>query len=251
MKKIFIYVSVFSVLLAFGCGGNETDTEKLKEELKEELRDEMAQNESSDNQNNESSQNKEKAFQMKTYSPEMAKNLKYKGKIIRGEAWEDANGENLLIFTEKEVKHKGSSEYDPPSQSKYIYAYHFADKGDGYKEIRMIQDYTEKCDLALTAEFRFKTLNITDIDKDNKAEITFAYWLDCSGDLGHSTMKLMMLEDGEKYAIRGTTTISAGHYGPEDIPGEQNIDASFKNAPEGFLDFAKQIWDSGKYNPEK
>ena len=221
------------------CGGNETDTEKLKAELKEELKEEMqTEAEKEMSQADKTSSYAIDDFVMKSYSPEMAQQADYDGKVIHGEAWEDANGKNFVIFTNKKIEHK------QPSRSIYLYAYHYADKGDGYKLMRKIQDHEEKCDLAMHAEFRLKTLEITDLDKDNKAEITFVYRLGCNGDPTPVPMKLMMLEDGEKYAIRGTTLVKMG---PEhSYGGEMNVDASFKNAPDGFLEHAKKIWNSDK-----
>jgi hypothetical protein len=125
----------------------------------------------------------------------MAAQADFDGKVIRGEAWVDANGKNFVIITEKRIEHKDYS------RSTYLYAYHYANKG----------------------------------------EITFVYRLGCDGDPTPVPMKLMMLEDGDKYAIRGTTSLEMYNH-----VGEMNVDASFNDAPDEFLPFAKKIWESDR-----
>jgi hypothetical protein len=256
LKIIYLGVLFFAFIFMYSCGGgSDIDKEALKEEIRKELDSE--QNQEEENQVNIETHSKTaetktaetKTAETKTtelligsFNKSMAKNLNYEGEIVHGESWEDANGKNLMIFTRKEIE-KTSLE-GPSETSIYLYAYHYADKGDGYKQLIKIQDWEEKCDLVNHAQFRQKTINITDLNKDGKAELTFIYRLGCNGDPTPVTMKLIMLEDGEKYAIRGTTLVVLS---PEyKYGGEMNIDASFNKAPKEFLDFAKKIWETDK-----
>jgi len=226
-------LSLLTVLLLFlsACSNSGTNKEKLKEEKAKVADNEVPEMEKSPDYTIND-------FVMKGYSPEMAAQVVYKGKVLKGKAWQDANGKNFVIFTEIFDKEKADRD---GVKDKFLYAYHFADKGDGYKKLRMIKDWEKECDLINHAEFRFKTLNITDLDRDNKAEITFIYRLGCNMDPTPVPMKLMMLEDGDKYAIRGKTAIERMN-----IAGEMNLDASFNDAPRQFLTFAKKIWDSDR-----
>ena len=227
------------LFFAFACNNSKSDNEKLKEELKAELKEEMASDaENKEKKESEAEKNPDytiNSFVLKSYSPEMAAQVDYKGKVLKGKAWQDVNGKNFVIFTEEFDKEKADKN---GIKDKFLYAYHFADKGTGYKQLRMIKDWEKGCDLINHAEFRFKTLNITDLDKDNKAEITFIYRLGCNMDPTPVPMKLMMLEDGDKYAIRGKTSIKS-----MDMKGEMNVDAAFNHAPGQFLQFAKDIWE--------
>lgn len=210
MKKINLFLLAAVLIIACGCGS----------------------------QSNGDSSN----VKMKRFNNKMAAGLDYKGTIVHGEAWEDVNGKNFVIFTQ--TIEETFYEEGPGDKSVYLYAYHFADKGDGYQKMVRIRDWEENCGLVQHAGFRLHTLNITDIDNDGVAEITFVYRLGCNSDPTPVTMKLMMLENGVKYAIRGTTLVELGSemtYG-----GEMTVDPAFNNAPNGFLDFAKKIWESDK-----
>jgi hypothetical protein len=237
MKKLSLLFGAAIMFFAISCNESETDEEKLKEELKAELKEEMASE--TENEAEKTPDYTINDFVMKEYSPDMAAQTDYKGEVQKGKAWQDANGKNFVIFTEQYSEKDMDS--GAPKKTRYLYAYHFADKGDGYKELRMIQDWEKECDLINNAEFRFHTLSITDLDKDNKAEITFIYRLGCIMDASSVPMKLMMLEDGDKYAIRGTTSLEQYNH-----VGEMNVDASFNDAPEEFLPFAKKIWESDR-----
>jgi hypothetical protein len=78
------------------------------------------------------------------------------------------------------------------------------------------------------------------LDKDSFAEIAFMYKLGCRSDVSYDVLKLILLENGEKYAIRGETLISLNN---EKYGGKKEIDKSFNNAPQEFLNFANELWD--------
>lgn len=236
MKKLSFLLSAAIILFAASCNQSTTESENNNGNVQNE--EEQNRPDNMPSEDNTSQNNTVDKLTMRTYSPDMAAQVDYKGEVVHGEAWEDANGKNFVIFTE--IFDEEKAEIDGV-KDKFLYAYHFADKGNGYEELRMIQDWEKECDLSNDAEFRFHTLNITDLDNDNKAEITFIYRLGCTSDATPVPMKLMMLEDGDKYAIRGNTSLK--RYNHE---GEMNVDASFNDAPDEFLPFAKGIWESDR-----
>jgi len=78
------------------------------------------------------------------------------------------------------------------------------------------------------------------MDNNNLGEITFAYKLACISDASPLTLKLLILENGNKYIIRGTTKVDLG---PEyRIESTKSIDPSFDKAPKSFLLHAKKTW---------
>lgn len=239
MYKIITSAFFLIAIFLFSCGGDENSeqsAEDLKEQIKNEVKEELEKEKSEEKESKI-----KKSLQMKDFQMSMAEALDYKGKITLGKAWDDANGENVLLFTEE---HKRTKTADGPVQNWYLYAYHYADKGDGFELKRKIQDYELKCDIALAAEFKKESVSITDINSNAIAEITFVYHLGCNGDPSPVPCKLMMLEDGEKFAIRGTTLVRGADFGFErDMGGETKVGGNFKNAPEGFLDFAKNKWE--------
>jgi len=246
-KNLNLIIAV--MLLLSACGNSGTNKEKLKEELKEKLKAEMQQeadNEVADTEKQNESKTPDQSvakLEMSKFHYTMLEEVEYDGEYVFAKAWADTNGDNFILFTEKVIEHEPESEYGQTSKSKYLYAYHFADKGDGFKLIRKIQDWEKECDIVMHADFRLSTLRVTDLDQDAKAEVTFVYRLGCNGDPTPVPMKLMILEDGDKYAIRGTTLVKMG---PHRKGGEMTIGENMKNAPKAFLEHAKKIWNSDK-----
>jgi len=56
------------------------------------------------------------------------------------------------------------------------------------------------------------------------------------------TRKLLLLEDGEKYILRGHTGLGGGMYEEADIPSEYKVDPSVANGPKVFRDHLIGAW---------
>ena len=226
-------INLSAIIIAFAmffasCGGadsnknNKNDSTKKQEVKKEDAKFEVL------------------IFDKQKLSSEeiSAQNTKTTGHLQFGKRWTDKNGMNIVFFMQREVK---KAEKDEPERlTRDLIVYHLAKKeGEEYKLIRKVQDATKECSFENRAKFEETSVTVTDINKDGYGELTFAYKLGCSSELSPDTYKLIMLENGEKYAIRGNTIVQLGKdvYG-----GETIIDPSFDNAPEGFLNHAKEIW---------
>lgn len=151
--------------------------------------------------------------------------LNYEGRIIIQKAWEDSNGENNVLFTKSREE---------------LFVYHYSISGDNVKLLRRVYDFEKDCEFDLFINFIENSIDVTDLDKDNLGEITFAYQKACISDVSPKELRLLMLENGNKYIIRGTTSI--------DKPGikvdaSKKVDASFDKAPASFLLHAEEIWD--------
>ncbi len=166
-------------------------------------------------------------------------NNKIKGELVEGKKWNDKNGANITLFT---VIEKFFDDPMPGHTNKEVHAYHFAKADDNYKLIREVQDFENDCIFDNRLKLINQSITVSDIDKDNYGEITFMYRLGCTSEFSPDGLKLMMLENGDKYAIRGNTKISS--QGPDfpDMGGKTTVDPSFDNAPEGFKDHALKIW---------
>ncbi len=158
-------------------------------------------------------------------------NIDYQGKIISSKKWQDKNGENIFILS-----------YKKTNQSIYIYGYHYALQTDNtYNLLRKIKDMEENCDFDLAYNFYKDEISIKDNDDNKFAEITFCYSLECSSDVGAKRLKLLMLENGVKYAIRGYIPFYSN--GTE-FGGEKKVDNSFNNASNKLLNYANNVWDN-------
>ena len=148
------------------------------------------------------------------------------GKIVHKRFWQDSNGENIVLFTRKKDE---------------LFIYHYTINSDYVKELRKVYDFEKNCDFDMTLEFIENSIGVTDLDNNNFGEITFAYKKACISDVSPMDLKLLMLENGNKFIIRGTTSIDKPGI---KVDGSKNIDASFNNAPASFLSHANKIWAS-------
>jgi len=230
MNKILNVFFVIVIVFALGCKNDNSN---------------QSQNNSSDSLNHSQITVSNSDVSSITYdfeeltfnSSEIPSNL-YVGDITTGKKWQDKAGINYFIVSEKITTQRSND--GPDIKSYEIHGYHFVENNGNFNLIREIQDFQTECDLILDCGFSDNSLELTDINDDNYGEISFLYHLYCAMDASPSTLKLMLLENGEKYPIRGNTYL----FMPPSyfMGGETNIDPSFDNAPPGFKDFALQKW---------
>lgn len=228
MKKYFYLIIVFFFGL-IACDGNSGKNQNEQDSLNTENQEKISNSNTEENINTV-------PLTLTTFNEDAAKKLNYKGELVYGRSWTDTNGENMIIFSEKT---NYIEEKDGPGYSDVeLHAYHYAKSTGDYKLIREVKDFERKCMFDNRARFVEESVDISDINKDGYAEITFVYRLGCSSELSPDGLKLMMLENGDKYAIRGETEVEFNGM----LGGETNVDASFNTAPDGFLAHAKKIW---------
>jgi len=121
-----------------------------------------------------------------------------------------------------------------------LFVYHYSIIGGKAKLLRKVYDFEKGCDYDLFLDFIENSIGVTDLDKDNLGEITFAYQKACISDVSPKGLKLLILENGNKYIIRGTNSIDKPGI---KVDGSKKVDASFDEAPAGFLSLANKIWD--------
>lgn len=151
--------------------------------------------------------------------------------------FEDKNGKNYLVATTLQNR---SDEW----VTKAILVQHYIEKST--KELvllRQITDKEEHCEFDNDLQLLPESLRITDLDKNKYAEITFLYKLGCRSDVSPIGLKLMVIENGNKAAIRGKT-LPRGF----DFKKEKVSDGSFKKLPKLIQDQANKLWD--KFAPE-
>lgn len=158
-----------------------------------------------------------------------------KGTPVNGFSWQDAAGENRVLFTEVPVQLNKSGH-----QSGAVYAYCFIKGAAGWKKNWEVKDRIDACEVDATCEYFSNSFTITDNDANDIGEVTFLYKLSCKGDVSPDDKKLIMYEGTNKYAIRGTTILQ---FEGVQQGGEKKIDASFTKATKPLLDFANKQWD--------
>lgn len=165
----------------------------------------------------------------------LASRLRPPGKVVGGLRWSDKNGENLLVFSRAESTRKRGDETE---RSASLYARHYA----GGKLVREVKDHVARCELDLTLAIVPGSEGATDLDRDEIGEATFAYKLGCRSDVSPLTLKLLVLEGGEKHILRGETRVDVGN--GERVGGRHKVDpASFRRAPL-LLAHARKVWQA-------
>ena len=166
---------------------------------------------------------------------QVPKTLKFKGELTHGVYWLDQMGENYALFST-------ITRDKPDHRSIYLYVYHYVKSEEGpYRLTRRIRDKEEQCPQENLAHFAQKSVELTDLDQDQIGEVSFVYHLGCAGDMSPNTAKLVTLENGAKYILRGTTKIK---YPTRSEGGERKIDPSFLKAPKSILDHALKMWEA-------
>jgi hypothetical protein len=186
-------------------------------------------------------------FDVQEYNLGSLKN-KLKGNVLLSITWQDKLGKNIFVLTktkEMPIKDNLGNLY----RNQYIFAYHFLEKNGKLKRIRRLIDFEKECEFDLYVDFVKHALSITDINQDGIAEITMVYQKDCASDVGPSSMKVIMLHNNKKYALRGVADLKPDIKKSIDCYwcNKYKIDPAFKKAPKSFLIFAKERWKMFRY----
>lgn len=151
--------------------------------------------------------------------------------VVKKIQFNDKNGVNyILATTEENIK----DDYT----TKKLWVEHFIEStSKSLKLLREITDFERDCPVDNQLEIIKDSFTITDLDKNGYAEIIFLYKTGCKGDVSASGLKLMVLENGNKAAVRGKTVIKEFK-----TPREMTPDAAFKKLPKVIQDKAIALW---------
>jgi hypothetical protein len=158
---------------------------------------------------------------------------RYRGSILAGSRWSDANGENLLIVSGRETVRDDATTQE-------LFGYLYLLDGDSTRLIWQIRDAADNyCDRGKGLVSGIAT---EDLDGDGVAENAFVYNLVGACDVSPIPYKLIMHSGATKLAVRGYGIDVAGE------GGDKAFDPAFDAAPKGFRAFASRFWD--RYVPD-
>jgi hypothetical protein len=191
--------------------------------------------------------------------------LNLKGKLEEVWKWTDNMGENLLVLTTvAPYDDKQKNQYGEEGQTAELHAFHYAKKEGDYQQVWMINDAEKACPFDITCAFVRDAVTITDLDADGLAETKIQYRIACRSDVSPASLKLIMHEGTQKYALRGLTWYGMGegtfditesnacletlpgYKGTEDewvkTFGRYESEKEFATAPPEFLSHARNHW---------
>jgi len=238
MKKINYLLLSFLFVTLFACNSNNNNSteEDNNNSTEEDINHDMDEH----SQDDYTEEDYALDFKVTDGKFEDIENSLYKGDIVALRTWEDLNGYNYFVVS---IVNNETPETDdsPVAINREIHGYHYIATEGGPELIREIKDFETDCIFDNRLAFDEKYLSLVDLDGDNYGEICFLYSLGCTSELSPDGVKLMYLENGDKYAIRGNTFVD---YGYEGVGGEKNVDGNFKSGPKVFLDYANEQWDN-------
>ncbi|MFT3706857.1 MAG: hypothetical protein QM817_04240 [Archangium sp.] len=157
------------------------------------------------------------------------------GAWSRSLTFTDKTGEHVVKFELTAPKSKKVDD-DMYERSRLLTVVHTI----GKKEVWRAKDFVEKCEFDLALDFVDGSIEVTDLDDDGEAEISFLYKLGCRSDVSPLGTKLLMYEGATKYALRGDSRERVGE--KEFMGGQFKADPAFDKAPKQFLPFASTQW---------
>lgn len=162
------------------------------------------------------------------------------GYIVNASSFKDSSGEYILLL----------KEYDSPINklSNQIFLHEiratlYKNNSGKWKSQWVVKDGVNCPELDFDVGFFDKKLSITDLDHNGVAEVIIPYHTFCGGSVDPSTIKIILIKNGEKFAIRGNSKILIE--GEEPYGGDKKIDVKL-NYPTNlaFKKFMLEIWNS-------
>ncbi len=170
--------------------------------------------------------------------------VKTKGTVNHAIEWSDKQGRNIVTFTAIDKKTDGYV------TGRRLHIYHDVVDREGSRRLRVVKDGVNECEFDVHAKIVKEAIGVTDLDGDGINEVTFAYLTTCTSDVSPQTLKLLLMEDGAKYIIRGTNRI---HMGEGQLDGgEKKVDPTVTKGPPAFARHLEMLWNRvvGPWSPQ-
>ena len=165
-------------------------------------------------------------------------------KTVSAIRWTDNSGEHLVSLEETGNYQNTELQHESDGSAAEIFAQHTCKNGIRSKQIWKLKDYIYDCPVDLEASFMKNMPVVTDLDKDQVPEVWIMYQTVCHGDVSPLTVKIIMYEGSDKYAIRGESKVFGGideHGKTHYLGGSYKYDPAFAAQPL-FLSYGDLLW---------
>ena len=150
-----------------------------------------------------------------------------KGALFFESAWNDNNGKyNISVYLEKSA-HNFQLEICQFTSNGYL--------------VRRMVDFERRCEADLELKIDTMAISIEDIDENGVKEFSIFYLKGCRFDLSPLDAKLLILEGGKKYAVRGVGGISSP-YQKQNVKPVIKPGKSFLTLSEELRDYYSILW---------
>lgn len=170
----------------------------------------------------------------------------FSGELYYKASWKDKLGLNIFIISQSinDQEEEGKAE---------VYAYHYTNIKDEWNLLWKTYDFVvgHGCDLSILPPKEF--IKITDLDKNNLAEVAYFYKLDNRCDAVVVPAKMILHTNKNKFTIRGYANLYLGP--PEDLMNKylreegkkevkyKEVDENFNKLPESIKKYYLELWD--------
>jgi len=176
-------------------------------------------------------------------APLIAVSPKHDGVIVV--AFSDRDGEHKITLNESPVEKKQKGDEWLKSAKLTVVSEVRATKAAKWVTTWQAKDFVNDCELDLELTVVGDSIEVTDLDDNGRAEVSFMYRLGCKSDVSPSTLKLLMYQGTTKWALRGNSKVKVGveNGNPVFAGGEVTVDGGFKGNPT-LLRAAMAQWQS-------
>ena len=201
-----------------------------------------------------------KIISAKNLPSEIFRNNKIiQSEIIKAYQYYDELGMHYTLIAKKgPVYIKTLSHEMEDSQDIELYAqsYLYQENNKNYIKEWQIYDLVNDCPLDISGDFLPNAFVITDVNKNHFAEVWALYKMGCRGGIDPLDMKIIMYENGKKYAMRGEEKIiqsfneKTKNYNY--TGGKYTYDEAFINSKDQkILDFSERLWNKYAFTPQE
>lgn len=170
---------------------------------------------------------------------QLPKMVKYQGKLRNAVQWTDRSGDHIVVTAETGVYRNPKNTEDWADAE--LFAQHYLVKAGVAQQTWKVYDFIKDCPVDVQASFIKNTLQVTDLNKDGMGEVWVMYKTACQGDVSPATMKIIMYQRAQKFAMRGENKIKLSEQ--EQYGGQYTFDRTFLDGPKEFRDFALKLWN--------
>lgn len=165
--------------------------------------------------------------------------ISYNGEFTDAYQFDDANGSNYLIRS-MGAETITETEYSDREISQELHIAYYVVKEGVAEQHRTVLDFVKDCPFDVVIHHLEDAVYVSDLDEDGIGEIVFLYRTACTSDVSPSDQKLLLLEAGDKYIIRGTAGMEKTEW-MEEIPSTYEVGGELEGN-ELFKDRAVEIW---------
>jgi hypothetical protein len=163
----------------------------------------------------------------------------FKGQLVDAVRWTDSIGDNIVVTSET-GEYPGKITEEEKTTNADLFATHYLVDSDSVRVLWKVTDHVRNCPVDLSARFLGNTFHVTDLDSDGTGEVWLMYKTACRSDVSPATMKIILYEGAQKYAVRGENKVKVSE--TEYDGGDYKMDPAFEQGPKVFRDFAKRLW---------